>query len=125
VVRSPEGETMRLPAADLALWGRPHVDYEDCRPLAGLPQRGPERWQVAMAHGHYVRDRHDLSRSYLIFPEDIAASRRDYVALGHWDLHTDVSAGGVVAAYSGSPARTGHVLVVELGDQTRYRLRPI
>jgi DNA repair exonuclease SbcCD nuclease subunit len=125
IVRSPQGETVRLPSLDLALWGRPHVDYDDCRPLAELPPRGPERWQVAMAHGHYVRDRHDLGRSYLIFPEDIAASGRDYVALGHWDLHADVSAGGVVAAYSGSPSRTGQVLVVELGDETSYRLRPI
>ncbi len=125
VVRSPQGETVRLPQADLAVWGRAHVDYSDCRPLCDLPPRGPERWQVAMAHGHYVRDSRDLGRSYLIFPEDIGATGRDYVALGHWDLPADVSVGGVVAAYSGSPARTGQVLVVELGEGVRYRPRPL
>jgi len=31
----------------------------------------------------------------------------------------------VVAAYSGSPARTGQVLLVELGEGVRYRPRPI
>jgi DNA repair exonuclease SbcCD nuclease subunit len=125
IVRSPDGETVRLPHLDLALWGRAHVDYGDCRPLEGLPPRGPERWQVALAHGHYVRGQHDLGRSYLILPEHIAGSARDYVALGHWDLHTDVSAGGVVAAYSGSPARTGHVLLVDLGEGVRYRPRAL
>jgi DNA repair exonuclease SbcCD nuclease subunit len=125
MVRSPEGETLRLPEADLALWGRAHVDYADCRPLAGLPPRGRERWQVALAHGHYVRGPQDLGRSYLIYPQEIAACGRDYVALGHWDLPADVSVGGVVAAYSGSPARTGQVLLVELGEGVRYRPRPI
>ena len=42
---------------------------------------------------------------YLITPEEIAASERDYVALGHWDVPHDMSAGAVTAAYSGSASR--------------------
>ena len=49
----------------------------------------------------------DLHRAYLIDPAEIAASGRDYVALGHWDVPFDASSGAVVAAYSGSPSRMG------------------
>jgi exonuclease SbcD len=105
VLTDPDGEHLELDALDLELWGKPHPSYSDLRPLAGLPPRGPRTWQVALAHGHMVLGPDDLHRAYLITPEEIAASDRDYVALGHWDVPRDMSAGGIVARYSGSASR--------------------
>jgi DNA repair exonuclease SbcCD nuclease subunit len=105
VMTDPAGEQVDLDVLDLRIWGRPHPDYLDMRPLADLPPRDGHTWQVALAHGHMVLGRHDLHRAYLITPEEIAASDRDYVALGHWDVPHDMSAGTVTAAYSGSASR--------------------
>ena len=105
VLSVPGGETYELPELDLAIWGRPHCGYEDFRPMAGIPPRGPATWQVAMAHGHLARGPADLRRAYLIAPAEIAGCGRDYVALGHWDMPFDASSGPVAAAYSGSPTR--------------------
>lgn len=125
LITSGEGEWLRFPGLDLAVWGRAHLSYSDSRPLRDVPPRGSERWQVAVAHGHLVRGDYDLGRSYQIYAHEIEASERDYVALGHWELMTDVSVGPVVAAYSGSPETTRHVLIVELGEGVRYRQRPL
>jgi hypothetical protein len=70
-----------------------------------MPPRGAQPWQVALAHGHLVRYPDDQHRSYLITSEEIASSDRDYIALGHWDVQHDASAGDVTAWYSGSPRR--------------------
>ena len=107
VLSKPGGETYEIADLDLAIWGRPHCDYHDFRPMHGVPPRGPATWQIAMAHGHLTRGPADLQRAYPIAPEEIAASDRDYVALGHWDMPFQDSFGSVVAAYSGSPSRTG------------------
>jgi DNA repair exonuclease SbcCD nuclease subunit len=105
VLTDPDGTTVELPELGIELWGRPHASFADCRPLSGLPPRGAQPWQVALAHGHLVRYPDDRHRSYLITSEEIAGSARDYVALGHWDVQRDVSAGDVTAWYSGSPRR--------------------
>ena len=107
VLSTPGGETCHLAELDLDIWGRPHCSYEDFRPMADVPPRGPATWQVAMAHGHLVRGPADLGRAYPITPAQIAGSDRDYVALGHWDMPFDASSGPVTAAYSGSPSRVG------------------
>ena len=67
-------------------------------------------------HGHLVRRPADLRRAYLLTPEELAATGRDYVALGHWDAQHDVSVGGVTAWYSGSPTRVGACALVTLVD---------
>jgi len=105
VLTDPDGEQLVLARLDLELWGRPHPSYSDMRPLAGIPPRGQRTWQVALAHGHMVLGPDDLHRAYQITPEEIANSDRDYVALGHWDVARDMSAGGVTAGYSGSASR--------------------
>jgi exonuclease SbcD len=107
VLSGPGGETYEIAELDLDIWGRPHCSYADFRPMADVPPRGRATWQVAMAHGHLTRGPDDLHRAYLIAPAEIAGSGRDYVALGHWDVPFDASSGPVVAAYSGSPSRTG------------------
>ena len=103
LLTEPAGETVTLSHLDLDIWGKPHMSFDDNRPLDGLPPRGASTWQVALAHGQLVLASGDLHRSYLITSEQIAASDRDYIALGHWDVPRDVSAGPVAASYSGSP----------------------
>ncbi|MEO5899352.1 MAG: metallophosphoesterase [Ilumatobacteraceae bacterium] len=122
VLTDPDGQHLELHGLDLELWGRPHPSYSDLRPLAGLPPRGQRTWQVALAHGHMVLGPDDLHRAYQITPEEISNSDRDYVALGHWDVARDMSAGGVTARYSGSASRFNVCALATLtldGDGTR------
>jgi DNA repair exonuclease SbcCD nuclease subunit len=117
------GETVRFESLDLAVWGRPHLSYaENLQPLLDPPEPDNASWQVAIGHGHLVRTPDDLMRSYLIHADQIAACRRHYVALGHWDVHHDVSQGEVTAVYSGSPSRKGVAALVDL-ERTDGRVR--
>ncbi len=120
IFTSAAGELLHFPSLDLAIWGRAHTTYEDFSPLRAIPERGTERWQIAVAHGHFARTDYDLRHSYIIRPEDIEETRRDYIALGHWENNADVSVGGVTAAYSGSPNRTDRVLIVGIDDELSY-----
>ena len=109
-------ETIGLPELDLEIWGRPHRDYGDMVPLQTVPPRRA-RWQVAVAHGHYVpiADRSSpLRPSWLISDGEIAATGADYVALGHWNRAVRVADGTVPAYYSGSPEYSGTANVVRL-----------
>jgi DNA repair exonuclease SbcCD nuclease subunit len=121
VLMDAAGECLELPALDVALWGRPHPDYGDLRPLAGIPVPGERRWHVALAHGHLVLRPDDRHRAYQITPEEIAASAQDYIALGHWDVPHDMSAGDVTAHYSGSASRFGVCAIVTLTDDASGR----
>jgi DNA repair exonuclease SbcCD nuclease subunit len=114
VIMDEEGEHVALDDLDVDLWGRPHITHGDLRPLTDIPPRQSRTWQVALAHGHMVLGPDDLHRSYQITPEEIAASDRDYVALGHWDVPRDMSAGDVTAHYSGSATRFGVCALVTL-----------
>jgi DNA repair exonuclease SbcCD nuclease subunit len=128
VLTDPDGEHVDLEQLDLQMWGRPHPSYADLRPLAGLPPRGTRTWQVALAHGHMVLGPDDRHRAYQITPEEIAGSDRDYVALGHWDVPRDMSAGGVTAGYSGSASRFNTCALVTLtfdGDRRQVEVEAL
>jgi DNA repair exonuclease SbcCD nuclease subunit len=78
------------------------------------PRPRSTRWQIALAHGHYmpVPDRTSRLRpSWLIGDDELAATGADYIALGHWNRPAKV---GVAAYYSGSPEYAGTVNVVRL-----------
>jgi hypothetical protein len=55
-----------------------------------------------------------LLGSWLIHPEELCATKADYVALGHWNQATPVGDGQIPAYYSGSPEYAGTVNVVRL-----------
>jgi DNA repair exonuclease SbcCD nuclease subunit len=81
-----------------------------------------------MAHGFYVDDV-EIMRSSLITPEEVAASRLDYLALGHVHVFTDITHGQTRACYPGTPAplhmgahETGSVVVVNLDPESGVRL---
>jgi DNA repair exonuclease SbcCD nuclease subunit len=109
-------EAILFPALGLEVWGRPHRDYGDMIPLENVRPR-QTRWQIALAHGHYVPvpDRATRLRpSWLIGDHEIAATGADYVALGHWNRAVKVGNGQVAAYYSGSPEYSGTMNVVRL-----------
>ncbi|MCC6381043.1 MAG: DNA repair exonuclease [Dehalococcoidia bacterium] len=108
-------ESLEFAALDLQVFGRPHHDYDDMNPLADPPTR-TARWQMAVAHGHWVTGPHDEHRSWRIYEDDLAECRADYLALGHWDRAVQVGAGPVPAYYSGSPSLAGTLNLVRLGD---------
>ena len=100
---------------DLDIWGQPHLDHVDMSPLAGAGPRC-KRYQISVAHGHWVTGPHDHHRSWLIYDEEIAGLDSDYLALGHWDRAVQLHESPVPAYYSGSPDLARSVNVVRLGE---------
>ncbi len=105
-------ESVELPALDLEIWGRPHLDHIDMSPLSDGRTRGAMRWNVAAAHGHWVSGPQDHHRSWLIHQDQLEALDTDYIALGHWDRAVRVGEGDIPAYYSGSPDLARSVNVV-------------
>jgi DNA repair exonuclease SbcCD nuclease subunit len=118
-------ETLALPALDLQIWGRAHPDHVNMAPLRDPPPRGPQRWSIAVAHGHWVAGPQDHHRSWLIHQEEIDRLQADYLALGHWDLATPVGDGRLPAYYSGSPDLSKTINLVRLSDTVEVRRRPL
>lgn len=108
-------ENLEFGGLGLQVFGRPHHDYDDMNPLAEPPLRRT-RWQIAVAHGHWVTGPHDEHRSWRIYEENLAACEADYLALGHWDRAVRVGEGPVPAYYSGSPSLAGTLNLVRLAD---------
>ncbi|NKB20566.1 MAG: hypothetical protein GKS01_08710 [Alphaproteobacteria bacterium] len=107
---------VQFPEFDLEIWGQAHRSYDDMNPLS-RPRKRKTRWQVALAHGHYepVADRRTTLRaSWLLDDAELAASKADYVALGHWNQPIKVGDGAVPAYYSGSPDLAKTVNVIRL-----------
>ncbi|MEO9255988.1 MAG: DNA repair exonuclease [Tepidiformaceae bacterium] len=126
IFREHLGEMVEPEGIDAVLWGRGYLDTDwHFRPLEGLPSRLDNRWHIAMAHGHFVGAGGDMGRSLLIREDEVAAAAHnwDYIALGHWEPHADVSCGGTTAVYSGAPMplsdanrRAGWAMVVDFDD---------
>ena len=98
------GQTISFPPLGLDLWGRAMTQHTpEFRPLAGMPDAGPGRWLVALAHGHFHFPEDKDLRSSPIWPDEVAAAPCHYLALGHWERYVEVSRGDTAAFYSGSP----------------------
>lgn len=104
LILEPEGRVIEFPHLATRIWGKALVEHSpDYRPLAGLPEPHPERWNIALAHGFFTEEGPN-GRSSPITPEEIGASEWDYIALGHVHVFGDVSRGATRAAYCGTPA---------------------
>lgn len=121
IIMGADGEAIAFPELTLDVWGRAMPWHTpEFKPLLGMPPKAGSRWLVAMAHGHFHFDDDTDLRSSPIYPGEVAAAACDYLALGHWDRHTDVSQGGVTAVYSGTARGSsakdplGEVTVVDL-----------
>jgi DNA repair exonuclease SbcCD nuclease subunit len=100
----------------LEIRGRALHGFGDMSPLH-TPHPRTTRWQIVMAHGHYVPPHEwdaQSHRAWRISDAALAAIGADYVALGHWDRATRVGDGTVPTYYSGSPDLAGTVNVVRL-----------
>lgn len=131
LMRSREDEVVALNGLGAEVWGRGHTEQvANFAPFADPPPRGDAPWQLAVGHGHFVPAGRTSGASYQFTEQHLATTRRDYVALGHWEHTTRVPAGpDVVAAYSGAPLGTGtgralggRVLVVDLEEDASVRL---
>jgi DNA repair exonuclease SbcCD nuclease subunit len=109
-------ESVVFDALELEIWGCAHRGADALEPLGPPPPRRT-RWQVAMAHGHYVpaeEARWHAHRAWRIADEALRAARADYVALGHWDRAVRVGPTEIAAYYSGAPDLAGTVNLVTL-----------
>lgn len=132
VIRATTGESIELHDLQIEVWGKAHDETDSrFRPFADPPERGSAPWQIAIGHGHYIHPEALRSQSFHILERDLVAANRDYVALGHWERMTRVSAGtGSVAAYSGAPKSLsihngGYVMVVDLEEDGSVRLTAV
>ncbi len=121
IITQTDGEALSFPELTLDVWGRAMISHTPAfRPLEGMPTQRNGHWMVALAHGHFHFDDDRDQRSSPIYPPEIAAAPCDYLALGHWDRHVDVSQGRVTAVYSGTARGSsprdplGEVTVVDL-----------
>ena len=104
----------------LEIWGHAHRGYGDMTPLH-TPRPRTTRWQIAVAHGHYVPPdewHREAHRGWKISDHDIAATEAHYVALGHWDRPVQAGDGRVPAYYSGSPDLARTVNAIRLSAAT-------
>ncbi|MGH7554333.1 MAG: metallophosphoesterase family protein [Longimicrobiales bacterium] len=128
VIGKFDGETVDLPELDALVWGRAMAEHEPgFSPLAHVPGRDDRRWCLAMGHGFFFEERQRPDRSSPIFADEIRDTGWDYVALGHYHVHMDVSQGPVVAHYAGAPAADASraaVLYVELSIEGGVRVEP-
>ena len=109
-------DAVLFPEHDLEICGRAHRGFDDMSPLHPSRQR-TTRWQIVVAHGHYVPPDEwaaEAHRSWRISDEALLATQADYIALGHWDRAAQVGDGTVPAYYSGAPHLAGTVNVVRL-----------
>ncbi len=126
VFREPGGESMDLPGLGVSLWGKPIDSYDNnVLPLLGMPQLQQNgQWHIAVAHGYCVNNESAPFPSYNITEQEILASGCDYVALGHIITFRCVCDEPVKAYYSGSPAFSGTVAMVDLSEETGVRVTP-
>ena len=103
---------------DLEVCGSPHRGYADQAPIGMSAAPRTTRWRVTVAHGHWERGPADRHRGWLFTLDDVARLDTDYLALGHWDIPTQVSGPPTPAYYSGSPSLCGSVNLVRLEPGT-------
>jgi DNA repair exonuclease SbcCD nuclease subunit len=124
-VLTPDVHSVHLPALDAVVLGRVFdTKRAPVSPLAGL-DAGPEAtgatWRIGMVHGSIAIPGKTDRDEVVITNEEIASSRLDYLALGHWHSTQQGRAGNVAYAYAGAPEavaldqdRAGKILLVEL-----------
>jgi DNA repair exonuclease SbcCD nuclease subunit len=91
------------------------------------------QFNIAVIHASVEIEGKASPDDYLVSTKEISSSGMDYVALGHWHRMNNFSTKGVPAWYCGSPEATkfdeadkaGHVLLVNLGEETTVEPRKV
>jgi DNA repair exonuclease SbcCD nuclease subunit len=131
-VLDPDRPYVHLAACDVVVHGRvfatkraPHSPLQDM--AAGLGQSGAT-WRIGLVHGSIAIPGKTDRDEVVITTDEIAATRLDYLALGHWHSAQVGRAGSVEYAYAGAPEpvaldqdRAGKVLLVELDERAGAR----
>jgi exonuclease SbcD len=126
-VLTPDLPKVHLPALDVVVHGRVFdTKRAPVSPLHGLDagiDNDGATWRVGMVHGSIAIPGKTDRDEVVITSEEIAASRLDYLALGHWHSSQQGRAGAVAYAYAGAPEavaldqdRAGKALLVELEE---------
>ena len=134
-VLTPDVPYVHLPSIDAVVHGpvfatkrAPHS------PLRGFVADVPgiaATWRVGLVHGSIAIPGKTDRDEVVITTEEIAATKLDYLALGHWHSAQTGKAGTVTYGYAGAPEavaldqdRAGKVLLVELAsDATRRTVK--
>ncbi|MBI3746162.1 MAG: DNA repair exonuclease [Chloroflexi bacterium] len=120
---TPDQPKVRLEALDVTVHGGVFATKRAPRsPLETMAVAGdPSTWQVGLIHGSIAIPNQTEHDEVVITTEEIAASRLDYLALGHWHSASKGKAGQTTYAYPGAPEpvaldqdRAGNVLLVGL-----------
>jgi len=123
------GERRVFEELQTVIWGRAATERDPhYRPLEGMPAREGDFWHIAMAHGHFMEDTRWERRWGPISQSELAQADWDYLALGHWDRHADVTQGSMRAIYSGAPvpyAWAGGCLYVALDPDLGFSMERI
>jgi DNA repair exonuclease SbcCD nuclease subunit len=132
-VLTPALDKVHLAALDVVVHGRVFdTKRAPVSPLQGL-DAGTEdagaTWRIGMVHGSIAIPGKTDRDEVVITTDEIAGSRLDYLALGHWHSSQQGRAGAVTYAYAGAPEpvaldqdRAGKVLLIELEDADGKRI---
>lgn len=124
IFQGKDGEIIDFPDKGIKFWGKAMCEHSPFfEPLSPAPAAEKNSWFIGMAHGHFEEIDTNSGRSSLISPKNIIDSHFDYIALGHWDIYTDISQGAVPAVYSGCPMvvgdsnKPGSISLIDLNPQ--------
>jgi DNA repair exonuclease SbcCD nuclease subunit len=103
-VLTPQRLSQTYADLDLTVYGRAFDGKMDgTSALQGLSLSGDTKLHVGMAHCSLRMDGAVDKETMLVDKAEIAGSRLDYLALGHWHSFRDCSQGATTAFYCGSP----------------------
>jgi DNA repair protein SbcD/Mre11 len=132
-VLTPDVSRVHLPALDAVVVARVFdTKRAPSSPLAGLDASTDATgatWRIGMVHGSIAIPGKTDRDEVVITTEEIANSKLDYLALGHWHSTQQARAGAVAYAYAGAPEavaldqdRAGKVLLIELENVDGKRI---
>jgi len=118
---------------DVTVSGKPLTSNKSKEsPLKGDWGKIRTNWHIIMAHGSLQIPGKSTKDDWPITFEEIANSKADYLALGHWHSLSDYSFGGVNAWYSGAPEiididqkKAGYVLFVCFDKTKQPKVDPV
>ncbi len=124
-VLTPDSPLVHLPALDATVHGpvfaTKRAPHSPLRDLDASADGTPATCKIGMVHGSVSIPGKTERDEVVITTDEIAATKLDYLALGHWHSAQQSKAGGVTYAYAGAPEavalhqdRAGNVLLVDL-----------
>jgi DNA repair exonuclease SbcCD nuclease subunit len=127
-VLDPDHPSIHLAACDVVVYGpvfaTKRAPHSPLRDLAASLGQIDATWRIGMVHGSIAIPGKTDRDEVVITIDEIAATKLDYLALGHWHSAQTGRAGAVTYAYAGAPEavaldqdRAGKVLLVELEER--------